>query len=172
MLSPSQTEAVARFAAFAEAYCACVEAHRQMAPVAFLIKQLELLPQLYCLGAALPTVEPSDDVPISDRLTNDEWGVLFGSLQAHLEQYEHYWEVYDPSQQEPDDVVAGSLADDFADIHRDLRAGLSAWHKATDASRVDAVWEWREAWENHWGFHAVDAIRGMHWHLQDYRNKV
>ena len=156
----------------AEAYCARVEAHHQATPVAFLIGQLQLLPQLYCLGAALPAVEPSDAVPIADRLTHEEWSTLFGALRAHIGPYDLYWDVYDPSQQEQDDVVAGSLADDFADIHRDLRAGLSAWHVGTDASRIDAVWEWREGWENHWGYHAVDAIRSIHWHLQDHRMDV
>jgi hypothetical protein len=41
--------------------------------------------------------------------------------------------------------VVASLADDIADIYRDLKKGF-----ALLGSRDGAVWEWRHGFEHHW----------------------
>jgi hypothetical protein len=73
---------------------------------------------------------------------------------------EIYWEVFDPYDFASIASVAGSLTDDLLDVYRDLRRGLLSY----EAGRVGAaVWEWRFLFEHHWGEHAVDALRALHW---------
>jgi uncharacterized protein DUF5063 len=117
---------------------------------------------------AIPAVEPADDSAPSSRLTHEEWSALFKALGEHLGPYALYWDVYDPTKLEPDDPVAGSLADDLADIYRDLQDGLRDWgHQDVDRRR-NALWQWRFSFESHWGAHAVDAIRAIHWFLNEH----
>jgi len=52
------------------------------------------------------------------------------------------------------------VADDLADIWRDLRTGLNAM--ATESRWEDVGWEWRFGLQTHWGKHAVDALAALH----------
>jgi Domain of unknown function (DUF5063) len=56
--------------------------------------------------------------------------------------------------------VMGSLADDAADIYRDLRGGLSLID--VDGGLDNAVWEWQFGFEYHWGVHAASALYALH----------
>lgn len=59
-----------------------------------------------------------------------------------------------------EEVSLGSLADDLADIWRDLRAGLDALEGGSQWQ--DVAWEWRFGLQTHWGRHAVEALRALH----------
>lgn len=73
-----------------------------------------------------------------------------------FEEADLYWEVFDPYEEAP--LVCGSLSDDLLDVYRDLRRGLLIY----DAGKVgSAVWEWKFHFTNHWGDHAVDALRAL-----------
>lgn len=67
-----------------------------------------------------------------------------------------YWEVYDPYVCAG--PVCGDLVDDVNDIYNDLLHGLTAFDKG-DASEAQWIWMW--SFENHWKYHAVDAIRAI-----------
>jgi len=44
--------------------------------------------------------------------------------------------------------VAGLLSDDLLDVY--VRVGLDLWR----SPRAAAIWEWRVAFDSHWGAHA------------------
>ncbi|MCW2753202.1 MAG: hypothetical protein JWQ32_613 [Marmoricola sp.] len=58
------------------------------------------------------------------------------------------------------DLATGSLADDLADVWRDLREGLDAL--TMNARWDDVAWEWRFGLDVHGGKHAVEAVRAIH----------
>ena len=60
-----------------------------------------------------------------------------------------YWEIDDPFI--CDEPVCGSLRDDIRKGNLFYEAGYP----------MDAQWEWRWSFENHWKYHAVDAIRAL-----------
>ena len=66
----------------------------------------------------------------------------------------------------PEDHEIGDLADDVADIYRDLSAGLAL----VDAGHaLEAQWELRFSFLTHWGRHASGAIRALHcWYVDAY----
>jgi len=61
------------------------------------------------------------------------------------------------------------LADDFADIYRDLKEGLNL-NESHEASPEDNIWHWRLGYYSHWGKHAIDAVRTIHFLLEETLN--
>ena len=167
------------FATLAEEYCRLVEGHNGTDRELFLRAAHRLLPQLYVAGLALPTTdilfegEDTDEeeegegaVEEAPKLTRDpdrgdheEWQAFYVSLGALIGDRNHYREVFDPYEPATEVEVTGSLADDLADIHRDLRAGLRKWMRGESG---EALWEWRFHFEGHWGEHLTRALRALH----------
>ena len=74
---------------------------------------------------------------------------------------QHYSEIFSPLVM-ADEPVVGDLADDLADIYREVAIGLHL----LDAGFVDdAIWQWGFAFQVHWGEHASSAIRALHCYL-------
>ena len=109
---------------------------------------LDLLMALYVSAMRLPEAEPDDD---SSSYGGD------AIPQPVIECQSTYWEVFDPFELE--DPVCGDLCDDLRDIYGDLRSGIREF----DAGRRNnAIREWQFGLDNHWGTHAVDAVRALH----------
>lgn len=98
--------------------------------------------------------------PVGKEMTHEEWLALFQSLGKYLGEREGRWMVFDPSDHEDHEPVFASLADDLADIYRDLQCGLMYW---AEQRRDEAVFQWRMHYWHHWGAHLVDAIRCIHY---------
>ncbi len=71
----------------------------------------------------------------------------------------NYYSCVAPHVVPNDQVVVGDLADDLADIWRDLRVGLWAYRAG---KVVAAESEWRSSFNIHWGRHAADALLALH----------
>lgn len=70
--------------------------------------------------------------------------------------FDYYWEIYDPfTCEEP---VCGSFKDDIGSIYNDIRKGIILYEAGYP---MEAEWEWKWNFENHWKYHAVDAIRAL-----------
>ncbi len=118
--------------------------------------------ELYRAGLALPPewsddLEDREDTP---RVSDEDWRKAYRAA-ARLP-LDNYSEVFDPTEVPDDEPVIGSLADDLADIYRDVVTGLRA-HERGD--RANAVWEWSFGLRSHWGAHATGAVRALHWFL-------
>jgi len=143
-------ETVARFAASARAYCAWVEGAAGTV-TAEMASARRHLARLYAQALDLPQVECGDvDAP---HLSHEAWQRVFRRFAALPLNY--YW-TCDPLVLEPAAApTMGDLADDLADIWRDLKGGLALF----DAGHVQAAaWEWREHFQIHWGRHAASAL--------------
>lgn len=135
------------FADAARAFCAFVEADAPATAASRLSDARRLLARLYAAACDLELGPDGPDPPPCARL--EAW--------LGLEAVEYYYENFDPL--EPTEVGAGSLTDDFLDIHHDLRRGLSLFDAGHEAA---AVWEWQTSFDEHWGRHAVSALRALH----------
>lgn len=116
--------------------------------------------RLYLLGLQLPSywTEDTADRPDAVDLGDDEWQAVFtatGRLPV-----DEYAEIFDPLTLPPEPPVVGSLADDIADIYQDVVTGLRAYQAGQKAT---ALWEWGFGFQSHWGAHATDAMRALHW---------
>jgi hypothetical protein len=111
--------------------------------------RVELL-EVYQAAVALPYVEPDEQgSPRVDVTHPEPW--------AGFDEFEHYWEVFDPYVDEPS--LGGSLSDDLLDVYGDVQRGLVLWDQGWPRA---AIWAWRFHFDIHWGDHAVDALRALH----------
>lgn len=112
-----------------------------------------LLAYLSALALELPLMSGEVDVPELPKEKYMEIYDRFASLP-----FKHYWSIYNPFVDPPDEPVRGDLADDLADVYRDLRRGVWCYdNDHTDA----AVWEWRFHFTEHWGRHAASALYAL-----------
>lgn len=172
--SADNTEVADRFAATANRFCSVVDSASSMERTALLTQIYRILPKLIDEAIGLPDVKLGDnDDPAEGNsqlalLTNarqsqQEWGQLYDSLKEKLGDWETYWQVFDPT--EDNEALPGTLADDIADIYRDLKEGLVR-RKAHQTQPEDVIWSWRFSFYSHWGKHAIDALLAIHFRLQ------
>ncbi|MEK3808143.1 DUF5063 domain-containing protein [Bacillus sp. FSL H8-0547] len=115
-------------------------------------KVMNLLRTISSLYAAALTLPESD-------LAEEKITVLdFALPDINLGDIADYWALFDPyTDEEP---VACSLNDDLQDIYRDVKEGLMMYQKD---KRLEAAWHWKFTFESHWGQHALQAMRALHW---------
>ena len=167
----------ARFSSIAERYCGLVDSASELTRTQLLVALYRFLPELLSEAIRLPDTDPHDRVSKDDpnenlapkfshpRLSDSDWSKLFQSLRQKLGDADLYQEIFNPI--EGKDSVTASLADDIADIYRDMRNGLSL-ATVEAASPADVIWEWRFGFYSHWGDHAINALRTIHHILGGY----
>jgi len=149
------SQAIASFAATAQAFCAWAEG-MPSTPASEASRARVLLAALYDGALALPAGTVTDE-PSPPRIGQEAWSALyrrFGALPVGT-----YACCFEPLTIPPAESTLGDLADDLADIYRDLHAGLLLYG---DGRHDEAAWEWRFHFEVHWGQHALDALRALH----------
>ena len=156
-------DAVERFAAAAADFERWLVNGTDKGPDAAREALFQLL-RLYGYALALPEPWSDDLADQSDveRLTDEEWRkalVACARLPLNI-----YTDVFNPLEANDVTPVTGSLADDLADIYRDLASGLRTYELG---NRAAAVWEWSFGLHSHWGAHATSAIRVLHWWLSE-----
>jgi hypothetical protein len=112
----------------------------------------------------IPLPEGGEPIPQEARLTNDEWNTLYTHLKLTLGDQATYNAHFSPTRATAaDEPAEGDLADDLADIYRDLKPGLLAWHTGEDKYLGDVLYQWAHYGHvHHWGRHAVNAMRALH----------
>lgn len=142
-------EAASQFRTVAERFCGLIEGYDGKDWSGFERTLRKVLAALIHAAYALPEVEPNEvDSP---GVPHDEWQRLYDQLKHKLAVQE-YWMVFDPLESSDPEPVCADLADDLADIWRDLQVGLR-----TDEPG-DAIWNWRFNFHAHWGSHATAAL--------------
>jgi Domain of unknown function (DUF5063) len=158
--------AVVRFVEAARTYCRLIES-RNGDREQWVESVLSALAQLYAAALLLP--EPDGDqfsrVPDSFRMSHAEWQELWQAIGRLLGEARWYWAYFDPTAPPTSELgpVEGDLADDLADIYRDIKGGLLAWEAGEDRWVAGAVYDWKwPGLQSHWGVHAVGALRALH----------
>ncbi len=105
------------------------------------------LMKLYALSACLPDIETDEAY---------EGEAVQHQLSFAVPSFDAYWEIYNPYV--CDEPVCGSLYDDICSVYSDLRSGVLLYERGCIS---EAAWEWKQNFEQHWRFHAVDAIRAL-----------
>ena len=132
---------------------------------------LESLTQLYSAALMMPNVVDVDPELDFHRSTDDEWQAVFQNVGKAFGERDYYWLNYDPiyPRDGSADLVCGSLADDCADIHRDIIGPLMAFNDGDTKHLDDIIWEWSSTrFRGHWGIHATQAINALHWIVFDH----
>lgn len=118
-----------------------------------------LLAELHLAAVKLPDLGIGKNLDAT-RISQEEWGRMFGKFGGLP--LTSYWDVFNPL--EETEPILNSLADDLADIYRDVKAGLSLFEAR---HFTDAAWDWRFHFQIHWGQHLVGAQRALHEYLSE-----
>lgn len=151
-------DAIEHFAAEAAVFEAWVKAGNFVGESA-VRKTLIRITRLYLAALDLPTPW-TDEAEVDDEsheVDSKEWQGVFDETRRLP--FEHYGVVFDPMVVPPEEPVVGDIADDIADIYRDVIGGLRAYRAG---KKGVARWEWGYTLANHWGEHATGAIRALH----------
>ncbi|MFZ3264951.1 MAG: DUF5063 domain-containing protein [Terriglobales bacterium] len=172
MSEPGEIQASFReFTLVAAHFCDVVDSASALDRVELLSRLYEMLPRLISQGIALPSLSWSNDDTRKEirqtRMKEAEWGQLYELLKEKLGEWNLYWQVFDPTNDS--EAIRGSLADDIADIYRDIKEGLTL-HNPNLALQQDAVRGWRVLYYSHWGPHAINALFTIHFLLESTRS--
>jgi hypothetical protein len=162
-------EAANRFALAGRRYCSTVDSRDKLERSEFLLEIYGLLPVLISAAMSLPNIELSEDSDELDepgpRITHEEWKKLYESLKLKLNNWNAYKKVFDPTSDDTE-AIFGSLADDIADIYRDVQEGILL-RDTRQVSWETVVFIWRLRFYSHWGKHAIDALEVIHCRLSE-----
>ena len=152
--------AATRFSVSARHFLHIVDNADQVGPRALPEQLARELSDLYRAALQLPH---QDTLSVTDtdleRWSDDTlWSRRYTLIGQQLGPLDTYWLIYNP--QELNEPVAGSLADDLADIARDLEYGLRVLDR--QVSPEMALWAWSESFRSHWGKHLVHALVAIH----------
>jgi hypothetical protein len=131
--SPNNTELASHFAIVAHEFCSVIDSASNLDRIELLVQVYGILPRLVVAALGLPNLMLNDDesqrevgkesqVREKFRFSDEHWRQLYEFLNVRLGDLNSYWVVWDP--QNDDKAIRGSLADDFADIYRDLNRAI------------------------------------------------
>ena len=150
--------ALQRFRSAATDFIETVDSSSNLERDTFLERVGRCLAELYSSALYLPAVEP-ETVTVDETLfTTAQWAELFQSIKEKIGPLDAYWAVCDPTEKEA--PVEGSLAGDISEIYYDLRQDFHLEEKGIP--RADLLWELRESFREHWGRHAIEALKAIH----------
>jgi hypothetical protein len=128
---------------------------------------LALVAGLYASALRLDVLEPEAEPEALDAepaIADERWRQVYERCRALP--FDEYASIFDPHGDPAAEVVTASLADDLADVYRDVGAAVEAF----DAGRPEcARWQLTEGRRFHWGRHATGAIRALETFLADGR---
>lgn len=150
---------IRQFAAKTLAFCDLIENAKALPKRKFRMRLLELLAELYALAWQLPEEHDFAETTEVSHASQDEWQAIHQATGLS-----YYREVWDTSDLQCKDIIIRDLAEDIADIYRELRYGLDYYQRETENDVRHAVWCWRFDLA-HWGYHAVSALKELHWTL-------
>jgi Domain of unknown function (DUF5063) len=118
-----------------------------------------LLARLYAAALELP-VGIGEEVQ-GEPMSLDAWQVVYERFESLP--VRRYSAPYQPLA-DGDSAAVADVAEDLADIYRDLRRGLAQYERGAHAA---AAWEWWLHFHAHWGRNALAALSALHaWRSQ------
>ena len=147
----AMTSPLESFADATEQFCAWAEGSAGDKATEAAAARLHLA-RLYVGALGLSEATPDWDV---SGPTDSEWRLMFqrfGALPFN------YYSCVDPHVVPGEEFFVGDLADDLADIWRDLKKGLAAY-RAGDVAAAEGIWLFN--FNAHWGRHAADALLAL-----------
>lgn len=153
---------VIEFTAVANEYCRlCVE-NSEAGGVKFLAVQQKLLPLLYYKTLLINQFDPVLSESVETFVSEEEWTEVERSILKMLGEANDYLEVPESDDNSSESVIAGSIAENMADIYQDLRDFLVAYNIGTIEIMNDALWQCLDNFRLSWGRKVVVTVRAIH----------
>lgn len=153
---------VVEFVTVASEYCSSVEHVAKFQAEANLHKMQKLLPLLYLKASMLPKTERLLDEDLEKYISELDYNVLHQKWLQLLNEYDNFYEVFDPSIQFGQETVTASVSENLLDIYQDLKNFLISYSIGNEEVMNDALVECVEHYEEFWGQQLVNVLRAVH----------
>jgi molecular chaperone GrpE (heat shock protein) len=153
---------VVEFVTVASEYCSSIENVTKISAEANLQKMQKLIPLLYLKAAMLPKTERLLDEELEKYISELDYNVLHQKWIQLLNEYDNFYEVFDPSIQFGQETVTASISENLLDIYQDLKNFLIAYSIGNEEVMNDALAESVEHFEDFWGQQLVNVFRAVH----------
>ena len=153
---------VVEFVTVASEYCSSVENVAKVSAETNLQKMQKLLPLLYLKAAMLPKTERLLDEELEKYISELDYNALHQKWLVLLNEYDSFYEVFDPSIQFGQETVTASISENLLDVYQDLKNFLIAYSIGNEEVMNDALAECVEHYEEFWGQQLVNVLRAVH----------
>lgn len=119
---------------------------------------LDLVTDLYCCARRI-NVNKCGEILEGYSVDDRKWQEIFDRFSGLP--FQIYSHLINPLAIPPESPVVGCgcIADDLADIYRDVQEGMNLYQSG---HRIEALWHWHFYFHHHWGAHAVWAMSVLH----------
>jgi molecular chaperone GrpE (heat shock protein) len=153
---------VVEFVTVASEYCNSVEMVAKIPAEANLQKMQKLLPLLYLKASMLQKPERLLDEELEKYISELDYNALHQKWLHLLNEYDNFYEVFDPAIQFGQETVTASVSENLLDIYQDLKNFLIAYSIGNEEVMNDALVECVEHFEEFWGQQLVNVLRAVH----------
>jgi hypothetical protein len=122
----------------------------------------KLLPLLYLKASMLPKTERLLDEELEKYISELDYNMLHQKWMQLLNEYDSFYEVFDPSIQFGHETVTASVSENLLDIYQDLKNFLISYSIGNEEVMNDALAECVEHFEEFWGQQVVNVLRAVH----------
>jgi hypothetical protein len=154
------------FLVTARDYCSFIELTTKK-DKEFLRQVQDLLLKLYQEARSIPLTTVTHDEDVEVQLSKEASENILRQIADKIGADRFYWTVFDPTDDKDTEAVCGDLVDDLGDIYKDIKRSLLTFDQETLTSKEDAIWSMKFGFEKHWGQHAIDALRTIHFLLEE-----
>ena len=142
------------FANTAEAFCAHIEGVATADRVTFIRVCFVLISKLLSEVIELPETAGESD---AQTVSEERYDRILQSLKVQFAENNYYTMMFEAFEIASEPAV-GSVADDLADIWRELKSGLE---RLQTGSVEKAVGHWRSSFKDGWGDQATQVLRPL-----------
>jgi hypothetical protein len=153
---------VVEFVTVASEYCAMLEQVSKHPAIENLQKLQKVLPLLYLKATLLPKTEQLLEDELEKYVSELDYNVIHQKLLQLLNEYDSFYEVFDPSIQFGQETVTASVSENLLDIYQDLKNFLISYSIGNEEVMNDALYECVYHFEEYWGQQLVNVLRAVH----------
>lgn len=153
---------VIEFVTVASEFCIAMEKISTNRLSESLPKIQKLLPLLYLKGTLLPETEKVLEDELEKHVTELEYNVLHQKWLSALNEFDTFYEVFDPSIQVGHEAVTASISENLLDIYQDLKDFITSYSIGDDEIMNDALAECTQHFSEFWGQRLVNVLRAIH----------
>jgi hypothetical protein len=153
---------VIEFVTVANEFCNGIEQVSRFSVEENLQKLQKILPLLYLKAAMLPKTERLLDEELEEYVTEFDYNVLHQKWLQELNEYDSFYEVFDPGIQFGQETVTASISENLLDIYQDLKDFLMSYSIGNEEVMNDALHECLYRFEDAWGQRLVNVLRAIH----------
>lgn len=161
--------AIINFVHAAGDYCSFLENYPGGNGKEFLKVTLNHLLLLYNYGRNLLSVQPTDNEPINMHTNEAEMQKIRSLIETSVP-FQFYWTIINSidTLHQPE-TGCGDLIEDLHSIYMHLKQPLLLWNKKNDNAKEQALWLFKNNFDQHWGDHCINTLFAIHCYLHKER---